>query len=255
MLISANLGFLFRELSLPEAIRHAHAKGFDAVECHWPYDTDAGAVSAALAETGMPMLGLNTVRGDAEAGDFGLAAIPGRETEARTAIDQAVGYAARIGCANVHVMAGRAEGKAAFDTFCANLAYAAEKAAPYGIGILIEPLNTRDAPGYFLTDVDRALEVIERTGSDSVRIMYDCYHMQIMRGDLLRTVARVLDRIGHIQFAAVPDRAEPDHGEVDFSWLLPEIAALGYRGWLGAEYRPVTGSLAWLDDLRRHGAA
>ena len=250
MRFSANLGFLFREFSLPDAIRHAHAQGFDAVECHWPYDVDAKAVAAALSETGMPMLGLNTVRGDVDAGDFGLSAVSGREVEARAAIDQAIGYAAQIGCANVHVMAGKADGTEAFDTFCENLTYAAEKALPHDIKILIEPLNTRDAPGYFLTDVGRALEVIERTGLGSVRIMYDCYHMQIMGGDLLRSVERHLDRIGHVQFAAVPDRAEPDHGEVDFSWLLPQIAALGYQGWFGAEYKPVTGSLEWLERWR-----
>lgn len=251
MRISANLGFLFREHDLPEAIRQAKRHGFAAVECHWPFDTDPQAVSAALAETGLPMLGLNTIRGDTDAGDFGLAAVPGREQEARDAIDQAVDYASAIGCRNVHVMAGRTEGERAFATFVANLGYADERAARAGVDLLVEPLNTRDAPGYFLTDCDMAVRVIEAVGSARIRIMFDCYHMQIMRGDLVNTVRALLPRIGHIQFASVPDRREPDAGEIDYAWLLPALRDLGYTGFFGAEYKPVTGSFDWMTALRQ----
>lgn len=251
MRISANLGFLFREHDLPEAIRQARRHGFDAVECHWPFDTDAGAVRAALDETGLAMLGLNTIRGDMDAGDFGLAAVPGREQEARRAIDQAIDYAAAINCRNVHVMAGKAGGEDAFATFVANLGYADERAAEAGLDLLVEPLNTRDAPGYFLTDCDMAMRVIEAVGSARIRIMFDCYHMQIMCGDLVNSVRALLPRIGHIQFAAVPDRTEPDAGEIDFAWLLPALRDLGYTGFFGAEYKPVTGSFEWMKALRR----
>lgn len=249
MRLSANLGFLFRDLPLTDAIRAAKETGFDAVEMHWPYDTEPDAVAAVLAETGLPLIGVNTSRGNVEAGDFGLSALPGREAEARAAIDEAVGWAAATGCRAIHVMAGKAEGEAAFTAFAGNLRYAAEQAAPHGIGLLIEPLNPRDAPGYFLAGVDTALRVIEASGG-AAKIMFDCYHLQIVQGDLIRTLERHLDAVGHVQFAAVPDRAEPDHGEVDYRWLLPAIVEAGYRGWLGAEYRPATGSFDWMASLK-----
>lgn len=245
MQLSANLGFLFRDLALPDAIRAAKRTGFTAVEIHWPYEIDPMTVAEALAETGLPLLGINTVRGDVEAGDFGLSALPGREAEARAAIDQAVAWAVATGCRNIHVMAGKAAGKEAFATFTGNLRYAADAAAPHGIGLLIEPLNPRDAPGYFLSDLPTALRVID-AANVGVKVMFDCYHMQIVQGDLLATVSKHLDRIGHIQFAAVPDRSEPDHGEVDYEWLLPAIADAGYAGVFGAEYRPISNSFAWI---------
>lgn len=245
MQLSANLGFLFREHDLPGAIRAAHAQGFGAVEAHWPYDTDPNAVAAALRETGMPLVAINTARGATQAGDFGLSALPDRVAEARAAIDQSVDWAARTGCRNIHVMAGNARGEVALRVFAENLTYAAQKAAPHGIGILIEPLNPRDAPGYFLADLPTALRLVGLTGR-AVRVMFDCYHMQIVHGDLINCARGALDAIGHIQFAAVPDRAEPDHGEVDFAWLLPALAGLGYRGAFGAEYRPISGSFDWM---------
>lgn len=245
MQFSANLGFLFRDLALPDAIRAARRHGFAAVEAHWPYDTDPEEVARALAETGLPLLGVNTARGDVAAGDFGLSALPGREQEARAAIDQAVAWAAAAGCCNIHVMAGKAEGSDALSTFVGNLNYASEAASPHGIGLLVEPLNPRDAPGYFLLDLRTGLRAIDAAGG-TAKLMFDCYHMQITQGDLLRTVTQHLDEIGHIQFAAVPDRAEPDHGEIDYTWLLPAIADAGYGGAFGAEYRPATNSFAWM---------
>ncbi|MBY8975462.1 TIM barrel protein [Rhodobacteraceae bacterium NNCM2] len=253
MKFSANLGFLWTDLSLPQAIRAASAAGFDAVECHWPYDEDPGAVKAALEETGLPMLGLNTVRGDVAAGETGLAAVPGRYAAAREAIDQAVGYAAAIGARNVHVMAGGAKGGHARATYCENLTYAADKAGAHGIGILIEPINTRDMPGYHLNLVEDGAEVIARVGRENLRLMFDCYHTQIMQGDLLRRIEAHLPVIGHLQFAAAPSRAEPDGGEVAFDRLIPAVEALGYDGYWGAEYKPagaVEDGLGWLAAFR-----
>lgn len=249
MRISANLGFLLRDLPLPEAIRAAKALGFHAVEAHWPYDSDADAVARALSETGLPFLGVNTARGDVEAGEFGLSALPGKKAQARAAIDEALAFARATGCRNIHVMAGKTSDGAAFATFVENLLYAAEKCIPHGVGLLIEPLNPYDAPGYFLADLPTALRVVEATGG-AARVMFDCYHMQIVHGDLLRTIRTHREAIGHIQFASVPDRAEPVHGEVDFGWLLPQIMDAGYDGFLGAEYKPVSGSFAWLERLR-----
>ncbi len=250
---SANLGFLWQELPLPDAIRAAKAAGFDAVECHWPYNFDAGAVAAALRETGLTMLGLNTSRGNVEAGDNGLAAIPGRENEAQAAIRQAVDYAVAIGALNIHVMAGKAEGEAAHRTFVANLTYACERAAAHGITILIEPLNHRDAPGYFLKTSEQAVAIISQVAANNLKLMFDCYHLQIMEGDISKRLEALQPHIGHVQIAAVPDRAEPDHGELDYRHIVRLLDSLGYEKPLGAEYRPRTttdAGLSWLSELK-----
>ena len=253
MRFSANLGFLWAELPLPDAIRAAKAAGFDAVECHWPYDVPAAEVRAALGETGLPMLGINTVRGDVASGENGLSALPGREAEAREAIDQAVDYAAAIGSRNIHVMAGFASGDEAHRTFCANLAYACGKAAPHGIGIVIEPLNPYDAPGYFLNSTGQAAEIIEGQGLPNLKLMFDCYHVQLIEGDISHRLERLLPLIGHIQFASVPERAAPDRGELHYPYVFKRIAELGWTAPLGAEYKPggaTEPTLGWLTKAR-----
>ena len=255
MRFSANLGFLFADRSLPDAIHAAHAAGFEAVECHFPYESDPGAVRAALDVTGLTMLGLNTWPGDREAGDFGLAALPGREAEARAAIAQAVNYAQAIGARAVHVMAGRSDGGAAAEaTFHANLAHACDLAAPHGITILIEPINRRDVPGYYLSHSTHAAEVIAALDRPNLAMMFDCYHLQIMEGDLARRFEALMPLIGHVQIASVPERCAPDRGEVDYRWLLARMADLGWERPVGAEYHPAGGiteaSLGWLDHFR-----
>ena len=250
-LFSANLGFLWTERSLPDAVCAAKAAGFDAVECHWPYESDPADVRSALQETGLVMLGLNTLRGDVAAGDNGLAALPGRETEARAAIDQAIAYAAAIETPKVHVMAGFAAGKAAEACFVENLRYAT--AAAPDVTFLIEPLNHHDAPGYFLNHSDQARRIIEAVGAANLKLMFDCYHIQILEGDLTRRLSANLDITGHIQFAGVPDRGRPDRGEIDYRHVFAHIAEIGYDAPLGAEYKPeggdTDGSLGWMKGL------
>ncbi|SMO71634.1 hydroxypyruvate isomerase family protein [Paracoccus laeviglucosivorans] len=249
MLFSANLGFLWADRPLPDAIRAAKAAGFDAVECHWPYDTPPKDVAAALTQTGLTMLGLNTLRGGA--GENGLSALPGREAEARAEIDRAIAYARAIGCGAVHVMAGFAEGPAAEAIFLANLDHAC-RAAP-DLTILIEPLNRYDAPGYFLSRSDHALRLIERAGHPNLKLMFDCYHLQIMEGDLTRRLGRLLPVIGHVQIASVPDRGTPDHGELDYRHICATLRDLGWQRPIGAEYKPVgptDDSLGWMAGLR-----
>lgn len=254
MRYSANLGFLFTELPLPQAIHAARDAGFDAVECHFPYEIPAAEVAQALHDTGVTMLGLNTWPGDKAAGDFGLAALTGREAEAQAAIRQALDYAVATGTRAVHVMAGRTDGgEAAEATFRANLAYACDLAAPDGITILIEPINTRDVPGYHLSRTDHAVRIIEGLGKPNLKLMYDCYHMQIMQGDQAVHLRALLPVIGHIQIAAVPDRGEPDQGEVDYLWLMGELDGMGYAAPVGAEYKPRAGTrqgLGWLTRFR-----
>ena len=249
MKFSANPGFLWTELPLPEAIRAAKAAGFDAVECHWPYDVPAADVMVALQDTGLRMLGLNTRRGDVAAGDNGLAAVPGRTQEARAAIDEAIAYAVAIKAANVHVMAGFASGPEAAQCFCDILRHACQQAAPHGITILIEPLNHFDAPGYFLSTTGQAAEIIRAVEAENLRLMFDCYHVQLMEGDVTNRLRRLKPIIGHIQFASVPDRGAPDHGELSYPHVFSVIDKMGYTLPLGAEYRPegsTEASLGWL---------
>lgn len=248
---SANLGFLWSDLPLPQAIRNAAAYGFDAVECHWPYAHDPDGIRAALDETGLPMLGLNTSRGDTSAGENGLSALIGREADARGAIDQAVSFADRIDAGAIHVMAGFAEGDAARETFLANLVYACNRAGSKRT-ILIEPLNRYDAPGYFLKTTDQARSIIEDAGQSNLKLMFDCYHVQIMEGDLTRRLEANLDIIGHIQIASVPDRTEPDQGEINYAHVFEHLRRLGYARPIGAEYRSkgaVEKGLGWMDWL------
>ncbi|MAS12105.1 MAG: isomerase [Nitratireductor sp.] len=255
MRFSANLGFLWPELSLPDAIRRAYGAGFEAVEFHWPFAVPVEEVRAALTETGLPLLGLNTRKGDQD-GDFGLAALSGRKEEARAAIDEAIAYATQVNARAVHVMAGRAEENAGAEAaFAENLAYACSAASAHQLTILIEPINHHDVPGYFLSRVEQAADLIERVGADNLKIMFDCYHVQRMQGELLRRFVDHKALIGHVQFAAVPTRAEPDEGDVSFERLLPELYDSGYRGFFGAEYRPRADTDEGLGWLHAYGKA
>lgn len=234
---SANLGFLWNDLPLPDAIRAAAAAGFDAVECHWPYDTPVEDTLAALQETGLAMLGLNTRRGDE--GEFGLAAVPGRNDEARLYIDEALAYADALGAKAVHVMAGIAPAQPdSFLTYLGNLRYACKRAAPHGITILIEPLNAIDNPGYYLNNMTDAAGVIDAVDRPNMKLMFDCYHAQITEGDVVAILPDLMPIIGHVQFASVPGRNEPDLGALDYGPVFALLDELGWKQPLGAEYRP-----------------
>lgn len=252
--LSANLGFLWTELPLTARIRAAEKAGFDAVECHFPYDTPTSEVVAALQETKLSMLALNTSPGNVTAGDLGLAAVPGREVEAKGLIDQAVAYAVAINAKSIHVMAGKSDGiPDAKAVFLENLQYAVSLAEQYDLTILIEPLNHRDAPGYFLRTLEDAIALLDILAAARLKVMFDCYHMQIEGGDLLARFKTHVARIGHVQFASVPNRTEPDQGEVNFNWVLPALQDAGYDGAFGAEYRPIgttEDGLGWMQAFR-----
>ncbi len=247
---SANLGFLWTDIPLVQAIGRAAAAGFAAVECHWPYDSAPADVAAALAAADLSMLGLNTRKGDVSKGENGVAALAGREDEARRYIDEAIAYAAETKTGNVHVMAGLSDSsKTAENVFVSNLRYAAQAARAHNITILIEPLNHRDVPGYFLQSVEQAADIIQAVGEANVKIMFDCYHIQILQGDIFMRAQRIMPLIGHIQFASVPARAEPDRCELNYPVLLPRLYEAGYDGFIGAEYKPSgpsDDSLGWM---------
>ncbi|MBY5931921.1 TIM barrel protein [Tateyamaria omphalii] len=248
MKFSANLGFLWNDRPLPDAIHAAKAAGFDAVECHWPYDTPAQDVRAALDATGLPMLGLNTSRGDVGAGENGLAALPDRVADARAAIDQAIEYADTLDAGAIHVMCGFANGPEAHQTFIENLRYAC---AATQRNILIEPLNRHDAPGYFLETTDQARDIIAEVAAPNLKLMFDCYHVGRTEGDILTRLTDLKGIIGHIQFASVPDRGAPDHGELDYTTIF--AALTDWPRPLGAEYKPsgdTDATLGWMQRYR-----
>lgn len=251
---SANLGFLWTDRPLPDAIRAARQAGFAAVELHWPYDVPAAEVKSALDETALPCLSLNTRRGMVAAGEMGLASLPDRREDARTHIEEAVAYAQAIGAHAIHILAGFAKGEEAEACFQENLTYGCDLAAAAGKTILIEPLNHYDAPQYFLQHTTQARALIEAVGSPHLKLMFDCYHIQILQGDVGRTLQDCLEDIGHIQIASVPDRGPPDHGELSYDHIFSLLDRLGYDKPIGAEYKvgasPTEDTLSWLQPYR-----
>lgn len=244
---SANLGFLWQDRALLDAVHAAKAAGFAAVECHWPYDTPAELLHKALQDAALPLISLNTRPG--AKGEFGLTALPGREAEARAAIDEAIAYGHAVGAQAVHVMAGIGGD---LECFADNLRYACAKAAPLGIIILIEPINAWDVPGYTLTTSVQAMVLLAQIGVPNLKLMFDCYHVAKSEGDVAARFAACREQIGHIQIAGVPGRGEPDLGTLDYAALLRTIAATGWTAPIGAEYRPkgaTEASLGWLTTL------
>ena len=248
---AANLAYLFTEQPLLARFGAAAAAGFKAVELQFPYDHGPSAVKRELVKHELTMLGLNTPAGKLDAGEFGLAAVPGREAEFATLFRQALDYVVAIGGCQIHCLAGRVppeQRPAAENTFLKNLARAADMAAKKGIVVLIEPINARDRPDYFLNRVEHAADLVARVERPNLRIQFDFYHAQIMGGDLLRRFEKHLQVIGHVQVAAVPSRHEPDEGEVNYPAVFNALDRLGYLGWVGAEYRPrarTEDGLAW----------
>jgi hydroxypyruvate isomerase len=252
---SANLGFLWPERPLIAKIDAAARAGFKAVELHFPYDTPAAEVKAACQRNGVALLGINTNIGAGATGHRGLGAVPGREADFQQLIDQSIAYAVIAGGTAVHAMAGVVPEKdraAGADVFVRNLKEAAGKASAHGLIILLEPLNQRDNPGYFYSEVERAIDIIERVGAPNVKLMFDAYHVGCAQGDVLTRLRKFYNRIGHVQIAAVPSRAEPDEGEIAFPAIFRALDELGYRGWIGCEYRPrgdTDAGLVWTKTL------
>jgi hydroxypyruvate isomerase len=237
---AANLAYLFTERPLPERFGAAAAAGFKAVELQFPYDQSPAAIRAELERHGLTQLGLNTAVGSRE-GDTGLAAVPGRERDWQAAFKQALDYTVAIGGRAIHCMTGKVppeQRPAAEKTFIANLAEAADAAKSHGVTLLIEPLNTRDRPNYFLTRVEQAADIIAKADRPNIKIQFDFYHVQIMGGDLLTRFEKHLPVIGHVQIAAVPSRAEPDEGEVNYPGVFATLDRLGWSGFVACEYRP-----------------
>lgn len=258
---AANLTMLYPEHDFLDRFAAAAADGFEAVEYLFPYAYEADVLARRLADQGLQQVLFNAPPGDWDAGERGLACLPGREDEFRAGFATALEYAAALACPRVHAMAGLAP--AGVDratlraTYVANLAWAAAAAAPHGVDVLIEPINTRDIPGFFLNRQDDAHAVVAEVGASNLKVQMDLYHCQVVEGDVSTKLRAYLPtgRVGHLQVAGVPLRHEPDVGELAYDYLFDVIDELGYEGWVGCEYRPAAGTSAGLEWLRRRGSA
>ena len=270
---AANLSMLYPELPFLDRFEAAARDGFEGVEFLFPYEHAPQELAARLKAHGLAQVLFNAPPGDWNAGEKGLACLPGREAEFATGFSQALDYAQALGCPRIHVMAGlvptgstRGEVRA---VYLDNLRHAAAQAARQGVDVLMEPINTRDIPGFFLNRQDEAHTIVEELGLSNLKVQMDLYHCQIVEGDLDMKIRKYLPggRVGHFQIAGVPQRHEPDQGELNYAYLLGVIDEVaqqcGWQGWVGCEYRPSRGAvsrgtsdgLGWLRQLASRPAA
>lgn len=247
---AANLSMMFTELPFMERFKAASDAGFCAVEYLFPYDHPATEIAAQLNKHGLHQALFNAHAGDWDAGERGLASLAGREQHFRDSIAQALEYAQVLGCPKIHVMAGISDTTGSTETlYVENLRHAADQAAALNIEVLVEPINARDMPGYFLASVRQAIDLLARIDRPNARLQFDFYHAQITSGDVTILMRDALNHIGHVQIASVPERNEPDTGELNYPYILTALDAAGYNGWVGCEYRPAgetTAGLGWL---------
>jgi hydroxypyruvate isomerase len=245
--LAANLSMLFPEVPFLDRFEAAAKAGFRAVEFLFAYEVPKRELAARLRDNGLRLVLLNMPPGDMAIGEIGLGALPGRARELEAAFDQALDYAVALDAPLIHFLAGRppaGSDPAAIDAlFLENLARAADLAAATGRSITLEPLNPRDRPGYHLHSNSHARALIAAAGRQNVRLQFDLYHAQISGGDLIRSIERDIELIGHVQIAGVPDRAEPSLGEIAYGNVLERLDRLGYAGWIGCEYTPAAGTL------------
>jgi 2-dehydrotetronate isomerase len=252
---AANLGFLWPDRPLLERVGAAARAGFQAVELHFPYDVPALDLKIECERHGVTLLGINTAAGDVSQGEFGLGAVPGRERDFQGAVDQAIRYCLQSGARAIHCMAGNVspwDHARAKDVLIDNLSRALDEATPHGLTLLLEPLNPRDHPRYFYSQLSDAAELIDHLNSVHLKLQFDVYHVAIAEGDVLTKLQTYLPIIGNVQIAAVPSRAEPDEGEIAYPRIFSALDALRYAGWVGCEYRPRADTdtgLRWMQSL------
>lgn len=257
---AANLSMLYTEVPFLERFALAAKDGFRGVEFLFPYDYSARQIRQQLDDNGLEQVLFNVVSGHWEAGERGLACLPGRSDECLAAVSQALEYAVVLGNTRIHFMAGIVTADipaaSAHTLYCDNLGRAADLAVKAGVDLLIEPINAIDMPGYFLTRQQQAHDIVQLLNRPNIKVQMDLYHCQITEGDLARKLKQYIPggRVGHIQLAGVPQRHEPDLGEVNYPYLFELLRQLDYQGWIGCEYRPAantTQGLGWLEQERR----
>lgn len=252
--LAANLSMMFNEVDFPDRFRVASKAGFRAVEYLFPYDYAASVIREKLSEAGLEQALFNMPPGDWAGGDRGTASLPDRNAEFRRSVERAVEYGRVIGTPLLHMMAGLASSDSAIAraAYLDALKFAADKAGEADIGLVIEPINARDMPGYFLNDFEQAADYIAKVDRTNVRLQFDIYHRQIMAGDVMVALKKYFPIIGHVQIASVPKRHEPGSGELDDFRVLRYLDDLGYTGYVGCEYRPkgeTLSGLSWLSKL------
>ena len=237
--LAANLSTLFPEVPFLERFAAAARAGFRYVEYQFPYQWNADELARRAREAGVQVVLHNLPAGDFAKGERGIACLPGREREFRDSLEKAIAYAKAVDCPRLNCLAGLAPvDQAHFDVLVANVRHAARRLGEAGVQLVLEAINTRSVPGFFLSRSAQAVDVLNAAGEPNAFLQYDFFHMQIMEGDLAQSVERLLPRIGHIQLADVPDRHEPGSGEINFDFLLRHLDAIGYSGWVGCEYNP-----------------
>ncbi|MFQ5937823.1 MAG: 2-oxo-tetronate isomerase [Acidiferrobacterales bacterium] len=251
---AANLTMLFNEVDFLDRFEAAAHAGFKGVEYLFPYTYDKDALAERLQQHGLTQVLHNLPAGDWGAGDRGIGCHPDRVTEFQDSVANAIEHATALGCKQVNCLAGIAPAGVAKEklreTFITNLKFAAPKLKEADIALLIEPINTIDIPGFYLNYSDQALKIIKEVDSDNLYLQYDIYHMQVMEGDLARTIENNLNSIRHFQLADNPGRHEPGTGEINYPFLFDTIDRLGYQGWIGCEYKPQTATQEGLDWVR-----
>lgn len=258
---AANLTLLFTDVPFLDRFAAASAAGFSAVECLFPYEYPPEAIADRLAAHGLSLVLFNMPPGDWAAGERGMAALPGRFEAVAEGVETALAYALATGCPRLHLMAGLADrhDPAAREAYRRALRHAAGRLAAHGRDLLIEPINRRSMPGYFLDDVEAAAEIVadlRGEGLSNLRLQFDVFHAQILHGDVTTRLARLLPLIGHVQTASVPARAEPGTGEINDAFVFSELDRLGYSGFVGCEYIPRGGTmigLGWFAPYRAGG--
>lgn len=254
--LNANLTMLFTEVEFLDRFALAAKAGFKGVEYLFPYDFDTDEIKKRLVDNNLTQVLFNLPAGDWNGGERGIACIPDRVKEFRQGVDLAIAYADVLGCKQCNILAGIVpEGvseEEAEQTFIDNLKYAAPRLKKAGIRCLIEAINTRDIPGFFLNNTAQTLDIIEKVGSNNLFYQYDIYHMQIMEGDITPTINKHLDKISHVQLADNPGRNEPGTGEINYHFIFKFLDDINYQGWVGCEYKPLTSTEEGLNWLISH---
>ena len=253
--LSANISLLFTENSFLERFGKASENNFQAVEFQFPYEFSPEIIKEKLDKFNLDLSVFNSLPGNFKNGDRGLACLPKRKEEFQRTIIQSIEYAKIIKCKKIHIMSGIQGSKndlAYRDTYIENLQWACDKFSEEGLTVLIEPINSRNIPDYFLSSTDMAIKIIELTAKKNIKLLFDIYHHQIIRGDVTKYLKNIYSYIGHIQIAGIPDRNEPDISEIDYKFIFKIINDLGYKGWIGCEYNPIedtVSGLSWREKI------
>ena len=254
--LCANLSMLFTEVDFLQRFEAASRAGFSGVEYLFPYEFSSAQIKAELDAHGLTQVLFNLPAGDWAKGERGIACHPDRVEEFRSGVDLAIAYAKVLGNTQINCLAGipvaGASARLTEQTFVNNLKFAADKLQAAGIRLIVEMINTRDIPGFYLTTTRQALDILEQVGSSNLALQYDIYHMQIMEGDLARTLENNLPVIQHVQLADNPGRHEPGTGEINYHFLFGHLDRIGYQGWIGCEYKPLTSTEAGLGWMKSH---